>query len=107
VARDTTIDGVPLPAGAGLLIALAAANRDPVRFPDPDRFDVLRPGNHPLSFGGGAHHCLGASLARMEAEAVVRRLVTEHAGTTVGAEPPAYRSGFPFRGPLTLPVVLG
>jgi len=106
VARDTTLDGVPLPAGAGLVVALAAANRDPARFAESDRFDVQRPDNRPLSFGGGAHHCVGAALARLEVEAVVRHLVTRYPGTTAGADGPAYRPGLAFRGPMALAVVL-
>ena len=106
VARDTTIAGVELPAGSGVVVALAAANRDPERFAEPDRFQVQRPDNHPLSFGGGAHHCLGAALARMEAEAVLDRLVSDHPSVTPAYEALAYRPGLAFRGPLSLPVFL-
>lgn len=60
--------GVPLEPGKSVLVSLAGANRDPVKFPDPTRFDVTRPnaGDH-LSFGTGIHGCLGAYLARLEA----------------------------------------
>ncbi|WP_189082231.1 cytochrome P450 [Mangrovihabitans endophyticus] len=69
--------GCPVAAGAEMILLLGAANRDPDRFAEPDRFDPDRPQNAPLSFGAGAHYCLGAPLARLEAQialpAVLRR----------------------------------
>jgi cytochrome P450 len=59
--------GVPLEAGQRVIAYLGAGNRDPRRFVDPDRLDLLRADNAPLSFGGGIHYCLGAPLARLEA----------------------------------------
>lgn len=104
--RDTVVAGVAIPGGSGLVVALAAANRDPQRFDDPDRFDLDRPDNRPLSFGGGAHHCLGAALARMEAEAALRELVTAYPATSPAYEALDYRPGLAFRGPLSLPISL-
>ncbi|HEY8200227.1 MAG TPA: cytochrome P450, partial [Actinomycetota bacterium] len=74
VARDVLqpveVEGVQLGAGETIIPILGAANRDPRRFEDPDRLDIARPNNHPLSFGWGIHHCLGAPLARAEGQIV-------------------------------------
>ncbi len=72
------IAGVGIPAGEPVLLSLAAANRDPARFADADLLDVARTDNPHLALGHGIHYCVGAPLARMEAEialgAVLRRL---------------------------------
>ncbi|HZQ83814.1 MAG TPA: cytochrome P450 [Acidimicrobiales bacterium] len=67
--------GVDLPKGALVVALLAAANRDPDKFDDPARFDVGRDPNPHLSFSRGIHHCLGASLARLEAHAAIGELL--------------------------------
>ncbi|GAB3887933.1 cytochrome P450 [Kibdelosporangium lantanae] len=74
--EDVEIDGVTLRAGEGVLIHLAAANRDPARFADPDRLDLARPdaGGH-LSLGHGIHLCLGQQLARQEIRIGLRTLL--------------------------------
>jgi cytochrome P450 len=63
---DTEIAGVRVRKGKEVWTLLGAANRDPLRFPEPDRFDVTRAGAKVATFGGGAHFCLGAPLARLE-----------------------------------------
>jgi cytochrome P450 len=66
VARDIDMDGVLIPAGSRAIAFYGAANRDERKYPDPDRFDVLRrPGDH-LGFGAGPHACVGMNLARIE-----------------------------------------
>jgi cytochrome P450 len=80
LARDTTrpveLHGEELPTGARVLLVYGAANRDPRRYPDPDRLDLSRPVLRHLAFGNGIHHCLGAPLARQEGRAMLRALLT-------------------------------
>jgi cytochrome P450 len=64
---DVTLSGTTLPRGAMVAVLVAAANRDPDFFPDPDRFDICREGRGHITFGFGIHFCVGAPLARMEA----------------------------------------
>jgi cytochrome P450 len=75
--QDTVLENVSIPAGANLVLLLGSGNRDPDVFPDPDRFDIRRPNaNDHLSFGHGAHLCLGRGLARLQARIVLEELAT-------------------------------
>jgi cytochrome P450 len=74
--RDIDIGGCPVRRGESLSTSLAAANRDPAVYPEPDRFDVERQDTHHQSFGGGRHLCLGAHLARAEAQEAILALIT-------------------------------
>jgi cytochrome P450 len=74
-SEEIEIDGVAIPGGSVLALSVLSANRDPRRFADPDRFDVSRADNHHLTFGYGAHHCIGASLARAEMQESLSVLV--------------------------------
>ena len=65
---DVELSGTFFPAGFPIFVILAAANRDPAQFPDPDRFDVTRDPNDHLAFGEGIHFCIGSPLARLEAQ---------------------------------------
>ncbi len=75
VRVDTEVAGVPMERGQYLMLLLGAANRDPEAFEDPDVLDVSRERNQHLGFGRGIHHCLGAPLARMEAEIMLGKLL--------------------------------
>jgi cytochrome P450 len=88
-----------------LIVALiGAANRDPEVFPDPDRLDVTRERLKPLSFGGGIHFCIGAQLARIEAEVVFSNLLRRMPDLRLNGETPRWRESFTLRGLTTLPV---
>ncbi|WP_434587555.1 cytochrome P450 family protein [Streptomyces sp. A5-4] len=71
-----TLGGTEIPAGVPVLIAPGAANRDPARFTEPDRLDLDRDSRAHLAFGHGIHRCVGAPLARAEAEIALRALIT-------------------------------
>jgi cytochrome P450 len=75
--REVELHGQRIPAQASVVVLLGSANRDERRFPDPDRFDVGRDTRGHVAFGFGAHFCLGASLARLEAKAALEALVPE------------------------------
>jgi cytochrome P450 len=74
-SRDLEVGGRLVPGGSRMILLIGAGNRDPEQFSDPDRLDLRRPDPRPLSFGAGAHHCLGAWLARLEAEIALSMLL--------------------------------
>ena len=84
--EDTEFGGQVIPKDAMVWAMLAAAHRDPAVFPDPDRFDITRQGNPHLAFGGGIHYCLGAHLARMEAQVAIGSLVARFADLALESE---------------------
>jgi len=76
--EDVELHGQVAPAGSKLVLVLGSANRDDRVFSDPDRYDIFRDKDEVgqlLSFGGGRHFCLGANLARLEAQMALRELV--------------------------------
>jgi cytochrome P450 len=103
--RDTTLGGVAMPQGSYVHIGIGAANRDPAQFPDPDRLDLARRPNRHLAFGTGIHACAGMSLARMEGQVAIGRLIAR-CGTIAPAGPPVRGGRARFRGFLRYPVRL-
>jgi cytochrome P450 len=103
-SRDVALGGRMIQKGQAVMAVMAAANRDPERFPDPDRFDIARNDNRHLAFGYAAHFCFGAALARVEGqeafEAIFRRLhsLELQPGTLV------WRNNLGLRGLTALPV---
>ncbi|WP_408994589.1 cytochrome P450 [Streptomyces sp. 1268] len=106
--EDVKVGGTVVPAGAIVSVALAAANRDPGSCPEPDRLDVARERSPHLSFGHGIHFCLGAPLARLQLETVLRVLLDRYAQLMLAdpGAPQRWRPVGDMRGLLTLPARL-
>lgn len=98
VMSDGELRGCPVHKGDSIMVSLAGANHDPKANPDPDRFDISREDPVHHAFGGGAHYCLGAPLARMEAQVGINALLRRFPVLRLGDEP-LQRRGIPaFRG---------
>ena len=96
--EDMEIGGVEIGRGETLTVSLAAANRDPAVYPDPDVFQVERGDTHHQAFGGGRHICLGAHLARMEAQEAFRALLARFPALELGSGGHEYAANESFRG---------
>jgi cytochrome P450 PksS len=110
IAReDVTLRAVTIPRGAVVLLGLASANHDEAQFPEPETLDLAREPNRHVAFGAGSHFCLGAPLARLEAQIALTALFRRFPDLRLAepAEPPLWRRGLLFRGLERLPLVLG
>lgn len=109
-AREVTIAGTVIPAGVQVLVSLAAAGRDPERNADAESLDISRVGAAHLAFGHGIHHCLGARLARLEAEIAFTSLLSRFPDVQLAVPPETLRwghgDGLVLRGLTELPVLL-
>ena len=85
--RDVELGGVSIPQGAKVLLFLAAANRDPRKWENPDRFDIDRSASGHVGFGFGVHQCLGQMVARLEAELVLNALISRVKSIRLAGEP--------------------
>jgi hypothetical protein len=102
--KDMEVGGCPISAGTTLSPLLLAANHDPALNPDPHRFDIGRENPQHVSFGGGRRYCLGAPLARLEAQIAVAALVERFPGLELATDKPKWKSVPVFRGLEALPV---
>jgi cytochrome P450 len=96
--RDINVAGCPVQRGESLSTSLAAANHDPSVYPEPDRFDITRSDTHHQSFGGGRHLCLGAHLARAEAQEAILGLINRFPKLRHGSKGHVYHAIPSFRG---------
>jgi cytochrome P450 len=102
--EDIEVGGVTVTAGTPVLCLLGAANRDPAVYSEPDRLDITRQNVRPMSFGGGIHFCLGAQLARIEAEVAISSLFERFPSLRLDdVANPQWRDSFVLRGLKTLP----
>lgn len=102
--RDVTIEGVTIPAGRKVLLVYGSANRDSrVYGPDAEEFDVLRAPRQILTFSHGAHHCLGAAAARMQARVALEELLLRYPNFTVDIDAVEYAPGNYVRRPTHVP----
>jgi len=103
---DVEVGGTHIPAGSAISVALGAANRDPSKFKDPDRFDIFRDAKQHISFGFGPHMCLGMHLARMETRVALNRLFDRLPNLRLDPEAEdVHVRGLMFRSPKALPVL--
>ena len=103
--RDVDLHGQTVPAKTLLLAMIGSANRDPATFGNPERFDVTRDPNPHLAFGHGAHFCLGAPLARLEARVALTALLERFSRIQLAGERPwEPRKGLHVHGPTRLPI---
>jgi cytochrome P450 len=102
--EDVEIGGRLIPKRQPVIAVMAAANRDPARFPEPDRLDLGRQDNRHLAFGWAGHFCFGAPLARMEAQIAFGTLLRRLPELHLEPEPLTWRENLGQRGLKALPV---
>ena len=104
VTADVEVGGTVIPAGSAVHLLYGAANRDPKRFPDPEKFDIQRPDNQHVGWGRGVHSCVGGPLARLEVNIALETFLRRVENPRLVVDPPPYRQNQIFRGPLHLEV---
>lgn len=103
---EVVIGGQTISKGDNIGLMIGAANRDTRRWPDADQLRIDRPDPKPLSFGFGAHHCLGAALARLEIRTAIPPLLERLGDYTVDTDRAVWKRSFGLRGPLSLPLTV-
>jgi cytochrome P450 len=101
---ERVVGGATIEPGQQVVVLIGSANHDSERFADPDRLDVRRGDDEHLSFGGGSHYGLGASLARLEGQVAIGAIVSELPKLRLATEEPEWRETLTLRGLKSLPV---
>jgi cytochrome P450 len=104
-AAPASVGGRPVTPADEIIVMLGASNRDPRRFAEPNRFNPARADGGPLSFGGGAHFCIGSALARLEAAVAFPQILARFPRIAAAGEP-VRKDGLVLRGYESLPVVV-
>jgi cytochrome P450 len=104
--EDVELGGRLIHKRQAVIAVMGAANRDPARFPDPDRLDVGRPDNRHVAFGWAGHFCFGAPLARIEGQVAFEKLIRRFPGLRLTPGPITWRPNLGLRGLTALPVAL-
>jgi hypothetical protein len=107
VTRDVELHGTVMPAGAKVVLLLGSGNRDPREFDRPDEFDVTRANPRILAFGHGAHVCLGAAVARLEARVALQEFLARHPRYDVDESAVEFLHSGNVQGPTSVPVSCG
>ncbi len=102
--EDVVLDGQQIRKRQAVIAVMAAANRDPERFPDPDRLDITRTDNRHVAFGSGAHFCFGAPLARVEAQIAFEEILAWFPHWSLQPSPLVWRANLGIRGLTSLPI---
>jgi pimeloyl-[acyl-carrier protein] synthase len=105
--EDTVLGGKQIRKRQAVIAVMGAANRDPERFPDPDRLDIARTDNRHLAFGWAAHFCFGAPLARIEGQIAFETMLRRFPNLALEAGPLTWRTNLGLRGLTALPVSFG
>jgi cytochrome P450 len=105
--EDTILGGRRIQKRQAVIAVMGAANRDPERFADPDRLDIIRSDNRHVAFGWAAHFCFGAALARVEGQVAFELMLRRFSNWTLEPEPLVWRTNLGLRGLTKLPIRLG
>ncbi len=102
--QEVTIRGVTIPPNSSIYLLVGAANRDPAKFPDPEKLDINRPPARSLGFGYGIHFCVGAALARLESQVAFDTVLKRLPDLKMTVDTPEFRPNYSLRGLVSLPV---
>jgi cytochrome P450 len=102
--QEVTMRGVTIPPESGIYLLVGAANRDPEKFPDPEKLDINRPAVRSLGFGYGIHFCIGAALARLEGQVAFETIIRRLPDLRIAGDTPVFRPNYFLRGLVSLPV---